>query len=120
MPIGWGLEVDMGWTKPESSGDVPPPRSGHTFTITSSSHVEAEDESGPRKAVLFGGNDSRLPAGPTNDLFEMDLDSFEWKKTENTGSQPTPRAKHTTTCVQPNVLCVFGGLGEKSRLNDCW
>ena len=77
MPIGWGLEVQMEWSKPETQGDVPSARAGHTFTVALSDTQHTEDEEGEfvRKAILFGGNDFQLPAGPTNDLFQMDLDT---------------------------------------------
>lgn len=113
----------MEWTTPECNGDVPSPRAGHTFTASINDESTAEEageenEGITRKAILFGGNDFQLPAGPTNDLFQMNLETFEWKKVEHSG--PEPRAKHTATCVKPNTICVFGGLGDKSRLNDCW
>ena len=108
----------MVWDSPECSGDVPSSRAGHSFTAALDNGVADDGEELVRKAILFAGNDFQLPAGPTNDLFEMNLDTFEWKKIEHSG--PEPRSKHSATCIRPSTICVFGGLGAKSRLNDCW
>ena len=113
MPVGWGLEMEMRWSAPKSNGDGSSGRSGHSFTCIKS----GENRS---KAVLFGGNDFQLPAGPTCDLFEMNLETFEWNKVESVDSGPAPRAEHSATVVGDDKICLFGGLGVKSRLNDCW
>jgi hypothetical protein len=72
MPVGWGLEVEMLWSKPEMTGDVPSARSAHTLTC-----VKGEEAS---KAIMFGGCSYGIPAGPNNELYELDLESKNWTK----------------------------------------
>ncbi len=63
--------------KTQVSGDIPPPRFGHTFTMVS------ED-----KAVLFGGavsisGKNKIDAGKfviTNETYLFDFTLMKWKK----------------------------------------
>jgi N-acetylneuraminic acid mutarotase len=110
MPVGWGLEVEMKWSKPEMTGDVPGKRSAHTFTC-----IKGEDSS---KALMFGGCGYGIPAGPNDDLYELELETKEWKKIASDG--PSARSDHTASLISDHEVLVFGGFSHKSRLNDAW
>lgn len=121
MPVGYGLVVEMKWQAADpgddEEGDAPPDRrSGHTFTCVPDSTGDEND----RRGILFGGKAVRS-AGPaiTNDLYQIDLESNEWKKAAFSKG-PEPRAKHSAVVVAPGVVCVFGGTNLTHRLNDCW
>lgn len=43
--------------------DIPSKRSGHSMTVAGD------------YVYLFGGNDSRKPAGPNNELYKLDINS---------------------------------------------
>ena len=111
MPIGWGLEVQMKWTKPEMNGDVPGRRSAHTFTC-----VKGDECS---KALMFGGCGYGIPAGPNNDLYELTLDEEKtWKKIPACADGPAARSDHTASLISDSEILVFGGFALKNRLND--
>jgi len=100
----------MTWATPKCMGEVPSRRSGHSFCIVGD------------YAYLFGGNDSRKPPGPNNDLFKLDMTSaeFYWTKIENTGRCPEPRSHHSVV-VHGSKIIIFGGFRSSSiRYNDVW
>ncbi len=120
---------EISWQKPNSIGDVPCERSGHTFTCIDSF------------AYLFGGcipggltlkngneNSSTSIPGPTNDLFKIDISSetdVYWTKLNQAcaSPQPPPRWKHTATKYSDSKILVFGGFTsskQNQRLNDVW
>lgn len=78
--------------KGEMLGEVPSPRFGHTLCIIN-----------PQKAVLFGG--AFADKGKfviTNEVFSFTIRTLTWKKIENQGQVPPPRAAHTSVCVDLN------------------
>ena len=79
MPVGYGMEVEMRWSQPSTSGDVPSARAGHTLTLVR-----------PTQAVLFGGCANK---GPTNDVYVLDMSaaggSFRWSRAAPSGGSAT-------------------------------
>jgi hypothetical protein len=112
MPVGWGLEVEMLWEKPEMTGDVPSPRSAHSLTC-----VKGEERS---KAVMFGGCSYGIPAGPNSDLYELDIETKNWRELPNSGVGPCARSDHTATRISDHEVLIFGGFGAKQRQSDAW
>lgn len=81
-----------------SRGDVPLARFGHTTTYMGNFAV-----------ILFGGavgDTGRYMI--TNDLYSLDLASFEWSRliSEDT---PSPRAAHAAACVDSLQFVIYGG-----------
>ena len=113
MPIGWGLDVQMTWTQPEAAGAAPKKRSGHSLTFV---------KSDPSFAILFGGCDNSLPAGPTNDCFKLALDgdAYAWSTVNVPTDGPCARWHHSATLVAPRSIFMFGGFTNDKRLNDGW
>ncbi|CAN0068851.1 unnamed protein product, partial [Heterosigma akashiwo] len=59
-----------------------------------------------RKILYFGGG---VKGGRfTNELIQLDLDSFRWERVPTTGDLPCPRYKHQA-CVVGDRLYVLGG-----------
>ena len=83
------------------SGDVPLPRSGHTLTAV-----------GKGTLYMFGGLTKEKPAGPTNDVYRLQLEktSNVWSKVNvKGGMQPLARWHHTATFDGVESIWVFGG-----------
>jgi dynein heavy chain len=75
-----------------------------------------------RRAFLFGGcaDEDGNPVY-LNDTYALDLASgtFAWTKLEVEGRVPAPRWRHTANCIKETQVLIFGGIGEKTRFNDC-
>ena len=75
-------------------------RFGHTSTYISQN-----------KVFIFGGavesNENSFVT--TNDSFVLELDIFQWRKLENTGTVPCQRAAHHTCQIDENEIILFGG-----------
>ena len=105
----------MKWKQPNSDGDIPQARSGHTFT-----HAK---EAG--KIFMFGGQSHSLPPGPCNDLYCLDVSDaggqgLTWSKIPVAADGPAARWHHSTTAISPKHLYIFGGFAAKTRLADAW
>jgi hypothetical protein len=112
MPIGFGLEMQMHWKQPKTSGDKPTARSGHTLSLCG-------EAGGSRTMVMFGGCFAE-PAGPTDEVFTLDIGSYVWYKVPAATNAPGKRWRHSATVVGGNKVVVFGGFSEDARLNDVW
>lgn len=67
------------------------------------------------KMMVFGGGDGK---SWLNDLYSLDLQTFEWVKITARGPAPVGRLQHVTITVG-NSLYVFGGEpGRQRQLND--
>ncbi|KAF3931188.1 hypothetical protein ABW19_dt0204939 [Dactylella cylindrospora] len=95
----------MYWSKPEVSGDVPPPLRAMTTTAVNN-----------KKLIIFGGGD-----GPTyyNDVYVLDTVTHRYTKPKISGQVPSKRRAHTA-CFYKNGLYVFGGGDGVRALNDVW
>ena len=107
----------------KQSGDVPGPRSGHTLTAV-----------GKGVIYMIGGLTKEKPAGPTNDVYKLQLEknTNTWTKIQPGKMQPLPRWHHTATFDGLESIWVFGGytasfagsFGKKKALrryhDDVW
>lgn len=75
-----------------SFGEVPLARFGHTITQLSKT-----------KVVLFGGATGDIGKYViTGDTYTLGLRDHQWKKLNNTGVVPSPRAAHASCAVDNN------------------
>ncbi|KZT43766.1 galactose oxidase [Sistotremastrum suecicum HHB10207 ss-3] len=89
-----------------TTGDVPPRIVGASTTVVRS------------KLYLFGG---RLPTERrmVSELYELDLETFVWKKLEISNPQdaPAPRYFHSTDAWNDHLV-VFGGMGYLDEASE--
>ena len=113
MPIGFGLEMQMHWKQPKTSGDKPTARSGHTLSLCG-------EAGGSRTMVMFGGCFAE-PAGPTDDRHDAHVASKVHVIHRN-GPPRRPQAlgrhdgRHRRRAARGRVLLVsFTGVIKKVR-----
>ena len=104
----WVIDSDfMNWKLVEAAGDEKPaPRLGHACAFDALRNV----------LYLFGGrNDGNKKL---NDLYSLNVDTWEWKRRRGEGDIPTPR-ENPSVCMLNNQLVVFGGKGT-APMNDLY
>lgn len=74
--------------------------------------------------LLFGGWDGQQRF---NDLWSLDVDTWQWKLLQPAGASPPPRADHSGVMWRycdcghwKDILVVFGGSTVDGLLNDVW
>jgi host cell factor len=102
----------------QTTGDLPTPRVGHTFTKVSRSTI-----------VLFGGledlsENEYLEPQFSNDTYLLHIDNnadcYKWEKIIYDSAQPKPMPRESHTAVlHDNTLVIFGGANG-CRLGDLW
>jgi N-acetylneuraminic acid mutarotase len=95
--------LNKAWKRLETSGEIPSPRAGHTATLV-----------GERSIFVYGGG---TIAGPTNDLFILDIVSLVWVRPFCKGTAPRPRISHSAAVLMQDQLIIFGG-GTMNRVFD--
>lgn len=63
------------------------------------------------KILIFGGHGG-IDYNRTafNDIYELDLDTFEWRKPQTKGTAPEPRGGHVASLLAAKEkLFIFGG-----------
>mmetsp|Transcript_7679 Transcript_7679/g.7086 ORF Transcript_7679/g.7086 Transcript_7679/m.7086 type:complete len:306 (+) Transcript_7679:36-953(+) len=116
------MPEDLKWKQLKSTGDIPTPRSGHSFTLISKFTY-----------LLYGGIDNAKKGAkivPTNDVYIMKMGKVDcnWFKEKFTGEMtPPPRTQHIAMMTpghekdKKDRLFVFGGhTTPQIRLNDAW
>ena len=99
------------WKRVETTGDVPPPRSGHAVVAYGD------------YMILFGGIDFAEEAA-YNDLYTLDLKTLEWKYIGEAGSEILPRNSHCLgimdgpTGTNDKYLVVYGGASPEQGVFD--
>jgi hypothetical protein len=68
------------------------------------------------KMVIFGGRDDDYDVG-LNDVWTLNLSSYEWTKQEPTGTNPSARYGHSSILYNDKMV-VFGGNDGSNYLND--
>lgn len=72
------------------------------------------------KLVIFGGHggvDYQRTA--FNDIYELDLETFEWRKPKPKGNPPEPRGGHVATLLaQKPKMMIFGGWNFSLQFNN--
>ncbi|KAH0616980.1 hypothetical protein JD844_028516 [Phrynosoma platyrhinos] len=92
-----------GWNIPVTKGILPSPRESHTAIIY------CRKDSGNAKMFIFGG----MSGCRLNDLWELDIESMTWSKSETKGTVPLPRSLHTASVIG-NKMYIFGGWVPQS------
>eukprot|EP01117_Protostelium_nocturnum_P008108 TRINITY_DN288_c0_g1_i4.p1 TRINITY_DN288_c0_g1~~TRINITY_DN288_c0_g1_i4.p1 ORF type:complete len:489 (+),score=129.23 TRINITY_DN288_c0_g1_i4:54-1469(+) len=84
------------WNKPDTMGNTPGIRAGHTMTII------------PRKnqMFLFGGGDGTQYL---SDLHILDLKTMAWSEAYVAGQPPAARSRHTSTLIGDKLFIFAGG-----------
>ncbi|KAJ5072649.1 tip elongation aberrant protein [Anaeramoeba ignava] len=99
----WVMDLRQGkWEKKEAKGEKPEYLFGHSCTQYGN------------KMILFGG----MNRDCSNQIFELDLENFEWKKLENC---PYEGRHSHTACLEEETseIWFFGGyLGGAKRTNE--
>eukprot|EP01121_Diplochlamys_sp_Union-15-3_P022534 TRINITY_DN9626_c0_g1_i1.p1 TRINITY_DN9626_c0_g1~~TRINITY_DN9626_c0_g1_i1.p1 ORF type:complete len:537 (+),score=87.91 TRINITY_DN9626_c0_g1_i1:197-1612(+) len=106
------LDTDtLTWSQPTiqvPSDIMPCPRAGHTATFVTYGNV--------KKLLLFGGGDGNKIY---NDLYLIDLDTFQCEAPVIKGPLPAARCAHTTNLVDGKLI-VFGGGDGSRRFKDVY
>lgn len=108
----------IAWQQIKQTGNVPPPRSGHTIVTIGKTHY------------LFGGlekpekfNDPK-DLLPKNDLYALRIvnnQTVEWTLKQCSGDIPLGRAFHSACKVQEDKMFIFGGCyTSNERYNDTY
>lgn len=89
----------------------PPPMTGHSASM----HLN--------QMIVFGGyhkNDEIYPS-TSNDIWCLDLETFEWYQPETSKLKPPPRYGQYQVALDDHHLLVMGGCGGPNNiLNDAW
>jgi len=103
------LNLDtMTWSKKNCLGDLPEGLRSHTAVV----------DNVRRKMLVFGGKNS---AECTNNLYELDLDTYKWTKWPIKGDIPEQRGRHT--CVMSEnkgKMIIFSGTNGRIYFNDLY
>ena len=83
------------WSRVETKGELPLPRSGHTATIFRDCFM-----------YVFGG---MTHDGPSSDFFALDLSTMTWFRPQTFGTPPRPRMGHVAARIVDRYLIIFGG-----------
>eukprot|EP00892_Ulva_mutabilis_P002200 jgi/Ulvmu1/11981/UM082_0060.1 len=100
--------MSLFWEQVKAIGDVPAPRSGHTFTKVGSRYL------------LFGGMGCHNgKAQAFNDIYEFEPGDEESKWTLiAAASCPPARARHAAFALDDDHLLIFGGVNKRERYED--
>nr|KAF6373819.1 host cell factor C2 [Pipistrellus kuhlii] len=120
----WQLDLEtMSWSKPETKGTVPLPRSLHTANVIGN------------KMYIFGGwvpqKGENIEASPhdcewkcTSSFSYLNLDTAEWttlvsdSQEDKKNSRPRPRAGHCAVAIGTRLYFWSGRDGYKKALNS--
>ena len=93
------------WTKMEPIGITPLARDSHTAVLYNNSDM-----------IIFGGNGLSIKY---NDLWDFDINEYEWTKMDTQGKSPCPRDGHLSTIIYNKYMVIYSGLNEKDEvIND--
>ncbi|XP_048455604.1 kelch domain-containing protein 2 isoform X3 [Rhincodon typus] len=112
-PRGWNNHVHFidletfTWYQPITKGKAPSPRAAHACATIGN------------RGYVFGG---RYQDARTNDLYYLDLDTWEWNEVVQSPDQiPVGRSWHSLTTISNDHLFLFGGFTtDKQPLSDAW
>lgn len=111
-PRGWNNHVHVldletcAWSQPVTKGNPPAPRAAHACATVGN------------RGFVFGGRyrESRL-----NDLFSINMDTWEWTEMIVPHQGPVGRSWHSLNPASPDHLFLFGGFTtDKQPLSDGW
>ncbi|HLO88965.1 MAG TPA: kelch repeat-containing protein, partial [Nostocaceae cyanobacterium] len=87
------------WTQPQTSGEIPSPRSFHTAILFND------------QMLIWGGSQEARDATyicNDNDLYILNLKTWEWSKVTPTGKPPVARSHHSAALFQDKLI-IDGG-----------
>ncbi|GIL58353.1 hypothetical protein Vafri_13410 [Volvox africanus] len=90
--------------QPETSGQVPTSRGGHTATLLGS------------KLWIIGGEDSARRA--LSDVHVLDLETMEWSSPQVSGKAPLGRSASCATGLLDRYIILFGGGSVATCFSD--
>jgi hypothetical protein len=93
----------VNWVKHSLKGQVPSKRHGHTANLFGD------------KLILYGGITEE---GYSNEIFMINLHTFECEKFQQYGNIPDPRAFHACEIYLNNTLILCGGIKRKETINS--
>ncbi|XP_070605080.1 kelch domain-containing protein 2 [Erythrolamprus reginae] len=112
LPRGWNNHVHVldaesfTWSQPVTTGKSPSPRAAHGCAAVGN------------RGYVFGGRyqDTRM-----NDLYFLNLETWEWQEIVVQGICPVGRSWHSLTTISSDHLFLFGGFTtDKQPLSDAW
>lgn len=108
----------IAWQQIKQTGNLPPPRSGHSIVTIGKTHY------------LFGGLEKPEKMSdakdllPKNDLYALRIinnQTVEWTLKQCSGDVPLGRAFHSACKVQEDKMFIFGGCyTSNERYNDTY
>lgn len=96
------------WFPAQVCGQAPTARVGHGAAAIDG------------KLYIYGGRTEVVETSSLDDLFCFDLGSHSWTKVEPASSVAPPKRNYHAMTAAGRCLYVFGGCGDKGRLNDLW
>ncbi|XP_029937914.1 kelch domain-containing protein 2 [Myripristis murdjan] len=94
------------WSQPITKGNTPSPRAAHACATLGN------------RGYVFGG---RYKNYRLNDLYYIDLDTWEWHEMSVPQQGPVGRSWHSFTPVSPDHIFLFGGFTtDRETLSDAW
>lgn len=109
---GWNNHIHIldletsSWSQPITKGNAPSPRAAHACAVVGN------------RGYVFGG---RYREHRLNDLYYIDLDTWEWHEMSVPQQGPVGRSWHSFTPVSPDHIFLFGGFTtDREALSDAW
>ncbi|KAJ3613886.1 hypothetical protein NHX12_020130 [Muraenolepis orangiensis] len=94
------------WSQPITKGNTPSPRAAHACATLGN------------RGYVFGG---RYKNFRLNDLYYIDMDTWEWHEMSVPQAGPSGRSWHSFTPVSEDHIFLFGGFTtERETLSDGW
>jgi len=93
-------EGEFTWAQPQTAGDPPAKRYGHTATMVGTN------------MIVIAGQDSSSQLG---DVWCLETDSYTWKAVDTRGDILLPRTLHSAHYLLSSGLVVLGGFNRKVR-----
>ncbi|CAH0021846.1 unnamed protein product [Clonostachys rhizophaga] len=102
------------WFHQETSGEIPSVRVNPCATVASAPDASSF------QIYLFGGQNLQPYGNQTqyNDMFILTIPSFTWIKVEPSNNTPGPRAGHTCTMWNGQIVVVGGYIGNDYKCDS--
>lgn len=108
------------WSRPPAMAPPPAPLLGHASAAVGSTLYVFGGRTGG--TTCFDQDEPQVSETETSTLLWLDLsakEAGEWGVMPGSSDGPSPRSFHSM-CSLGSRLFVFGGCGERGRLNDLW
>jgi hypothetical protein len=97
------------WTEPQTTGEIPSPRSFHTATLYN------------HQMLVWGGSEETRNATyicNDDDLYILNLKTWEWSKITPTGKPPVARSHHSAALFQDKLIIDGGAYDFYASWSD--